>query len=75
MLAPAGAQAAAAITTTSAQAAAAASAAAGEVAKGLPELAQGFVEGTLKPAAAEAAEKLPEVVEAVGGDLVEQEGG
>lgn len=74
VITPAGEAVAQTISTSTAQAAAATSAAANTAADTLPQLAQQFVEGTLKPVAAAAAEQLPAAVEEVGGKLVEQEG-
>lgn len=54
----------------------AAGAAAGitQLAQTAPEMMQGFVEDTLKPAAVDIAKKLPEVVEQVGVKLLHEEG-
>lgn len=71
---PAGAQVSKTITTASAQAAAATAAAATTAADTLPQLAQQFVEESLKPTAAAVSEQLPGIVEQVGGQLLEQEG-
>lgn len=62
------------IETTSRQAGAATAAIISQAAETAPVLAQDSVEGTLKPAAAEAADKLPGMVEGVAGEVLEGEG-
>lgn len=73
-LGPAGAAAGASLATASEQAAAAAAAAAGQVAADLPGMAYRLVEGHLKPAAAAAAEALPEMAEQLGEQPIKEQG-
>jgi hypothetical protein len=73
-VAPLGPAAGETITTVSQQAAAATAAITQQVATAAPELAQGLAEGTLKPAAAEAAQALPQLAQEVGAKLVVGEG-
>lgn len=74
IITPAGAEISETISSSTSQAAAATAAAATSAADTLPQLAQEFVEGSLKPAAAAAADQLPAAVDEVGGKLIDQEG-
>jgi hypothetical protein len=54
--------------------AAAAAAGIDQLGKTGPQLAQGFVQDTLNPVARDVAQQLPQVVEQIGGQLLEEEG-
>jgi len=60
--------------TGSRQAAAGVAVGIAELAQTAPDVTQIFVEGTLKPVAADVAQKLPAVVDEVGGQLLQEEG-
>lgn len=68
-------QAAEAVKAGSRQAAAGAAAGVEQLAAAAPQVAQQVVEGLLKPTAADMAAQLPAVVQQVGAELLEDEGG
>jgi hypothetical protein len=72
--APVGMQAADALKSGSRQAAAGAAAGIEQLAQAAPEVAKDFVEGTLKPVAADMAVQLPNLAEQVGTKLLVEEG-
>jgi hypothetical protein len=73
-VAPAGMQAAAALKSGSRQVAAGAAAGIEQLAQTAPKFAHEFVEGTLKPVAADVAVQLPNLAEQVGTKLLVEEG-